>query len=130
MKRRQTLKLVGAAGASASVSGCSGLLGDGDCGPGEDEIAALAEAVNATATGSTDERERASIAGKIQSSGDDVRINDGTGAAKLVGLFGGETERTVREGDCTQVTGIPLAPEADSDTDIRLLVEELGLAED
>ena len=129
MKRRQTLKFVGAAGVSASMSGCSGLLGGGGCGPGEDEIASLAEAVNATAT-ATDDRERASVTGEIQSSGDDVRIDDGTGTATVVGLFGGETERTVREGDCTQVTGIPLAPEGDSDADIRLLVEELGLAED
>ena len=134
MKRRQTLRLVGAAGASASVSGCIGLLGG--CGPGEDEIGTLAEAVGATGAtstppaASTDDREPVSITGEISSVGDnEVVIDDGTGWAKLTALFGGATAESVEEGDCIQATGIPFAPEDGSDYDIRLLVEEVGLVD-
>lgn len=137
MNRRTALKLVGAASASASVSGCSGILGSGDCGPGDDEIGALAGEVNATETtsppaaASTADGESASITGEIQSTGDgEVVIDDGTGTAKLTTLFGGFTARNVDDGDCAQASGIPFAPEADSDNDIRLLVEDGGPADD
>ncbi|WP_324663658.1 hypothetical protein [Haloarcula sediminis] len=136
MKRRQTLKVVGAAGVSASVAGCSGILGGG-CGPGEDEIGTLAEEVDASeatstaAEASTEDRESASITGEIQSIGDsEVVIDDGTGTAKLTTLFGGFTAENVGEGDCAQATGIPFAPEESSDNDIRLLVEDVGVAND
>ncbi|WP_262174847.1 hypothetical protein [Haloarcula laminariae] len=136
MKRRKTLKIVGAAGVSASVAGCSGILGGG-CGPGEDEIGTLAEEVNeggATSTAaeaSTEDRESASITGEIQSIGDNaVIVDDGTGTAKLTTLFGGFTAQNVGEGDCAQATGIPFAPEEGSDNDIQFLVEDVGLADD
>jgi len=35
----------------------------------------------------------------------------------------------VGEADCAEATGIPFEPEADSDNDIRLLVESVGLAD-
>ena len=133
MKRRKTLKIMGAAGASASVAGCSGILGG--CGPGENEIGTLAEDVDQTAEPSTAEEaqtgdgESVSITGEIQSIGDnEVIIDDGTGTAKLTTLFGGFETQNVGEGDCAEASGIPLGPEDGSDNDIRLLVEEVGLA--
>jgi len=134
MKRRKTLKIMGVAGISASVSGCSGILGS--CGPGENEIGALAEDVNPTdeastaAEAETGDSETVRITGEIQSIGDnEVIIDDGTGTAKLTTLFGGFTARNVEEGDCAQASGIPFVPEDSSDNDIRLLVEEVGLAD-
>ena len=131
MKRRKTLKIIGAVGASASVAGCSGILGGG-CGPGEDEIGTLAEEVNATEAGTaTGNRDSASITGEIQSIGDnEVVIDDGTGTAELTTLFGGFTAQNVGEGDCVQAAGVPFAPEDGSDDDIRLLVEEVGVADE
>ena len=127
MKRRKTLKLVGAAGVSASVSGCSGILGG--CGPGENEIGAIAEDVNATEEAETGESETVSITGEIQSIGDNaVIVDDGTGTAKLTTLVGGFTTENVGEGDCAEASGIPFAPEEGSDNDIRFLVDEVGLA--
>ena len=133
MKRRKTLKLVGAAGVSASVSGCSGILGG--CGPGENEIGALAEDVNAAEETSTakeaetGESEMVSITGEIQSIGDnEVIVDDGTGTAKLTTLIGGFTSKNVGEGDCAEASGIPFAPEEGSDNEIRFLVDEVGLA--
>jgi len=133
MKRRKTLKIVGAAGASVSVAGCSGILGG--CGPGENEIGALAEDVNSTEEPSTAEEastgdsETVSITGEIQSIGDnEVIVDDGTGTAKLTTLFGGFTAENVGEGDCAQASGIAFPPEDGSDNDIQLLVESVGLA--
>ena len=127
MKRRKTLKLVGAASVSASVSGYSGILGG--CGPGENEIGAIAEDVNATEEAETGESETVSITGEIQSIGDNaVIVDDGTGTAKLTTLVGGFTTENVGEGDCAEASGIPFAPEEGSDNDIRFLVDEVGLA--
>jgi len=132
MKRRKTLKIMGAAGATASVAGCSGILGG--CGPGENEIGAVAEDVNSEAPStaeevSTGDGETVSITGEIQSIGDnEVIIDDGTGRAKLTTLFGGFETQNVGEGDCAEATGIPFGPGEGSDNDIRLLVEDVGLA--
>lgn len=138
MKRRQALKVMGAAGATASVAGCSGILGGG-CGPGEDEIGELAEIVNRTGTPpeeaestSTGTSELPSVEGKIQSIGDnEIIIDDGTGTAKLTTLDGSGFQTTnVGEGDCAQATGFPLPPEDDADYDIRFIVDEIGLADE
>ncbi|MBX0305271.1 hypothetical protein EGD98_16535 [Halomicroarcula sp. F24A] len=132
MKRRKTLKIMAAAGATASMAGCSGILGG--CGPGEDEIGTVAEDVNneepSTAEeASTGDGDSVSITGEIQSIGDnEVIIDDGTGTAKLTTLFGGFETQNVGEGDCAEASGIPFAPEDGSDNDIRLLVEDVGLA--
>ncbi len=134
MKRRKTLKIMGAAGATASVAGCSGILGG--CGPGENEIGALAEDVNdeepATAEEtSTGDGETVSITGEIQSVGDnEIIVDDGTGTAKLTTLFGGFETQNVGEGDCAEASGIPFAPEDGSDNDIRFLVDKVGLADE
>ncbi|MBX0288136.1 hypothetical protein [Haloarcula salinisoli] len=114
------------------MAGCSGILGG--CGPGEDEIGTVAEDVNneepSTAEeASTGDGDSVSITGEIQSIGDnEVIIDDGTGTAKLTTLFGGFETQNVGEGDCAEASGIPFAPEDGSDNDIRLLVEDVGLA--
>ncbi|MFC6756445.1 MULTISPECIES: hypothetical protein [Haloarcula] len=134
MKRRKTLKIMGAAGATASVAGCSGILGG--CGPGENEIGALAEAVNSEESSTAEEAatgdsETVSITGEIQSIGDnEVIIDDGTGTAKLTTLVGGFETENVGEGDCAEASGIPFAPEDGSDNDIRFLVDDVGLADE
>lgn len=129
MKRRKTLQVIGAASVSASVAGCSGLLGG--CGPGEDEIGTVAEEVNATeetVTAAADS-ETVSITGEIQSLGErDIVIDDGTGTAKLTTLFGRFTARNISEGDCAQATGYPYTPTDDGDADIGLLVENIDPA--
>jgi|GEM_PF-2664384 hypothetical protein len=135
MKRRTALKLMGAAGASASVSGCSGILGG--CGPGETEIGAVAGEFTATdetptaTVASPEDREAVSITGTVQSVGDgDIVLDDGTGAAKLTNLYSRTTAETVGSGDCVQARGIPFAPESGGDYDVRLLVDGLGPADD
>ena len=105
--------------------------------PGAQTIRELAEAVGEAqdspekgdSTGTADE-ETVSITGEIRSIADNsVVVDDGTGRANLTTLFGGFETKNVGEGDCAQASGVPFAPEEDSDNDIRLLVREAGLAD-
>lgn len=131
MKRRDVLRGVGAAGAAASLAGCSL---PGGCGPGEDAIGDLAASVaSETPTpeaDSTQTAEEVRVKGSIQSaSEDEVVVDDGTGTAKLLAL-GGFDVRTVEAGDCAWATGFPTAPEDDADVDVTILVTEVGLDEE
>lgn len=121
------MKLIGTAGAGASVSGCSGILGG--CGPGDDEIGTVTENVNATASAGA--AGTVSITGEIRSVGEtDIVVDDGTGTAKLTTLFGSAPPRNVDDGDCARASGVPFPAAPDSDYDVRLLVERLGPADD
>jgi len=131
MNRRTALKLLGAAGVTASVSGCSGILGG--CGPGENEIGSVSgrfdtpEATATTRGATAEDREAVSITGEIQSVGDgEIVVDDGTGTAELTNLYSPTTAETVEAGDCVQASGTPFPPAEGSGHDIRLLVEELG----
>lgn len=132
MKRRQTLKLMGAVGATASMAGC-GVLGG--CGPGKNEIGHLAKVEKGTATrpGGQDSAgtyTEPNVVGEIQSIGDnEIIIDDGTGTAKLTTRRGGGFQTTnVGEGDCAEATGDPDLPEDGADYDLTFYVDEIGLA--
>jgi len=136
MKRRKTVQMLGTAGVAATVSGCGSMLG-GSCGPGEDEIGAVATRVGSaesgTAEGSTatSEDPSVSVVGEIQSIGEnEVIIDDGTGVAKLTTLTGGFRIQNVGEGDCASATGVAVPPEEERGNDVQIFIEEIGLADE
>lgn len=133
MERRQTLKLVGTVGATASVAGCGRLLGG--CGPGEDKIGDLErwlsdepEPENPDWTPVTE----ANITGELESvqwaGGVQYVLDDGTGRARLVSPPDNEFEPgTLEVGDCVEATGTPY-PQDGPDWDFAVEVEESGPA--
>ncbi|WP_227133986.1 hypothetical protein [Halorubellus salinus] len=139
MNRRAVLRRAGAAAAASgmtSVAGC-GVLGS--CGPGENEIGALAERAREQAeetesenasTGSETTEELPRVVGAIEkATQSEVAIDDGTGRASLQTLGGGFQLQNIETGDCAYAVGFPIEPDAETDADVTIIVTDIGLEE-
>ncbi|MFC6952373.1 hypothetical protein [Halorubellus litoreus] len=140
MNRRDVLKRAGAAtaaGGMASVAGC-GVLGS--CGPGENEIGALAERAreqdeetesgNESGSGSETTEELPRVVGAIEkATQSEVIVDDGTGRASLQTLGGGFQLQNIENGDCAYAVGFPIEPDAETDADVTIIVTDIGLEE-
>ncbi len=119
-----------------SVAGC-GVLGS--CGPGENEIGALAERAREQAeetesenasTGSETTEELPRVVGAIEkATQSEVAIDDGTGRASLQTLGGGFQLQNIETGDCAYAVGFPIEPDAETDADVTIIVTDIGLEE-
>lgn len=123
MNRRDLLR-AGGIGAVGLLAGCSGLGGEGGCGPGEDRISALLDVVASRPTtrdGGPRQESVRRIEGRVESvEAEGVVVSDGTGTAQLT-AFGGEFGRDVEQGDCVSAVGVPVATEQ-PDVDVGFLV--------
>ena len=139
MNRRAVLRRAGAvtaAGGMTSVAGC-GVLGS--CGPGENEIGALAERAREQAEGTESENassgsepteERPRVVGAIEkATQSEVVVDDGTGRASLQTLGGGFQLQNIENGDCAYAVGFPIEPDAETDADVTIIVTDIGLEE-
>lgn len=137
MNRRDVLKRTGAVtavGGATSIAGC-GVLGS--CGPGETEIATLAEQARQTETETQTEADDAQttedlprVVGTIEeATQEEIVIEDGTGRASLQTLGGGFQLQNVGSGDCAYAVGFPVEPDGGTDADVTIVVTDVGLEE-
>lgn len=140
MNRRDVLRRTGsvaAVGGMATIAGC-GVLGS--CGPGENEIGALAERAREQAeetetegesdSGSETTEELPRVVGAIEkATQSEIIVDDGTGRASLQTLGGGFQIQNIDNGDCAYARGFPIEPDADTDADVTIIVTDVGLEE-
>jgi len=127
MNRRRFLGRLGTAatpGGTVALAGCSAF---DSCGPGEDSVATLGDAVATDDATST--TEEVSLKGRLRSHSEEaVVIDDTTGTARLVSP-GGFRSRNLEGGECVEAAGYPIGAGEGTDADVEVLVTDVRLAE-